>query len=52
MPKLNINDATREELVEKAELRPELADAILEFRGPEGGLRQRSLPRRRSLHHA
>ena len=36
MPKLNINDATREELVEKAELRPELADAILEFRGKHG----------------
>jgi competence ComEA-like helix-hairpin-helix protein len=36
MSKLNINDATREELVEKAELRPELADAILEFRGKHG----------------
>ncbi len=36
MPKLNINDATREELVEKTGLRPELADAILEFRGKHG----------------
>ncbi len=36
MPKLNINDATREELVEKAGLRPDLADAILEFRGKHG----------------
>jgi competence ComEA-like helix-hairpin-helix protein len=36
MPELNINDATREELVEKTGLRPELADAILEFRGKHG----------------
>jgi competence ComEA-like helix-hairpin-helix protein len=36
MSKLNINDATREELVEKAGLRPELADAILAFRGKHG----------------
>ncbi len=37
MAKLNVNAATREELVEKAGLRPDVADAILEFRGRHGG---------------
>jgi hypothetical protein len=32
MPKLNVNDATREQLVETAGLRPAVADALLEFR--------------------
>jgi hypothetical protein len=30
MPKLNVNDATREQLVEAAGLRPAVADALLE----------------------
>ena len=37
MTKLNVNMATREELVEAAGLRPDLADAILKFRGKHGG---------------
>jgi competence ComEA-like helix-hairpin-helix protein len=37
MAKLNVNAATREELVEKAGLRPEIADAILGFRSKHGG---------------
>jgi competence ComEA-like helix-hairpin-helix protein len=37
MAKVNANSATREELVEKAGLRPEIADAILGFRGKHGG---------------
>jgi competence ComEA-like helix-hairpin-helix protein len=37
MAKLNVNAATREELVEKAGIRPEVADAILGFRGKHGG---------------
>jgi competence ComEA-like helix-hairpin-helix protein len=37
MAKVNANSATREELVEKAGLRPEIADAILKFRGRHGG---------------
>jgi competence ComEA-like helix-hairpin-helix protein len=37
MPKVNINTASREELVEGAGLRPDLADAILKFRGKHGG---------------
>jgi competence ComEA-like helix-hairpin-helix protein len=37
MAKLNVNAATREELVEKAGLRPDVADAILGFRGKHGG---------------
>ena len=37
MAKLNVNMATREELVEAAGLRPDLADAILKFRGKHGG---------------
>ena len=36
MPKVNANTASREELVEVAGLRPEIADAILEFRGRHG----------------
>src|SRR4051795_2087341 len=37
MPKLNVNDATREQLVETAGLRPVVADALLEFRAKHGG---------------
>jgi competence ComEA-like helix-hairpin-helix protein len=37
MAKLNVNMATREELVEAAGLRPDLAEAILKFRGKHGG---------------
>ena len=37
MPKVNVNVATREDLVEKAGLRPAIADAILEYRGRHGG---------------
>src|SRR3954470_4344705 len=37
MPKLNVNDATREQLVETAGLRPAVADALLEFRTKHGG---------------
>src|SRR3954447_22918008 len=37
MPKLNVNDATREQLVETAGLRPAVADALLEFRDKHGG---------------
>jgi Helix-hairpin-helix motif len=37
MPKLNVNDATREQLVETAGLRPAVADALLEFRAKHGG---------------
>jgi len=37
MTKLNVNAASREELVEKAGVRPEIADAILGFRGKHGG---------------
>ena len=37
MPKLNVNDATREQLVETAGLRPAVADALLEFRAQHGG---------------
>jgi hypothetical protein len=37
MPKLNVNDATREQLVETAGLRPAVADALLEFRAEHGG---------------
>src|SRR4051794_12938639 len=37
MPKLNVNDATREQLVETAGLRPVVADALLEFRAEHGG---------------
>ena len=37
MAKLNVNAATREELVDKAGLRPDVADAILAFRGKHGG---------------
>ena len=37
MAKLNVNAASREELVEKAGLRPEIADAILNLRGKHGG---------------
>jgi len=37
MPKLNVNDATREQLVETAGLRPAVADALLEFRARHGG---------------
>ena len=37
MPKVNANTASREELVEAAGLRPDLAEAILEFRGKHGG---------------
>ena len=36
MVKISANTATREELVEVAGLRPEIADAILEFRGRHG----------------
>ena len=36
MPKVNVNAATREELVEVAGLRPELADAIVRFRDERG----------------
>ena len=36
MPKVNVNAATREELVETAGLRSDLADAILKFRGKHG----------------
>src|ERR687883_752471 len=36
MPKLNVNDATREQLVETAGLRPAVADALLEFRAKHG----------------
>ena len=37
MPKLNVNDASREQLVETAGLRPAVADALLEFRAKHGG---------------
>src|SRR3954452_14082455 len=37
MPKLNVNDATREQLVETGGLRPAVADALLEFRAKHGG---------------
>ena len=37
MPKLNVNDATREQLVETAGLRPAVADALLEYRARHGG---------------
>jgi len=37
MPKLNVNDATREQLVETAGLRPAVADALLEYRTKHGG---------------
>lgn len=37
MAKLNVNTASREELVEAAGLRPDLADAILKFRSRHGG---------------
>src|SRR4051794_11916342 len=37
MPKLNVNDATREQLVETAGLRPAVVDALLEFRSEHGG---------------
>lgn len=37
MPKLNVNDATREQLVETAGLRPAVADALLEYRAKHGG---------------
>src|SRR5919205_4187121 len=37
MPKLNVNDATREQLVEAAGLRPAVADALLEYRARHGG---------------
>jgi hypothetical protein len=37
MPKLNVNDATREQLVETTGLRPAVADALLEFRTKHGG---------------
>src|SRR3954454_24307234 len=37
MPKLNVNDATREQLVETAGLRPAVLDALLEFRAKHGG---------------
>jgi competence ComEA-like helix-hairpin-helix protein len=37
MTKVNVNTAGREELVEVAGLRPELAEAILRFRGEHGG---------------
>ena len=37
MPKVNANTASREELVEAAGLRPDLAEAILNFRGKHGG---------------
>src|SRR4051794_30757081 len=37
MPKLNVNDATREQLVETAGLRPAVADALLEFRAEHSG---------------
>src|SRR4051794_23083568 len=37
MPKLNVNDVTREQLVETAGLRPAVADALLEFRAKHGG---------------
>jgi hypothetical protein len=37
MSKVNANTASREELVEAAGLRPDLAEAILEFRGKHGG---------------
>jgi competence protein ComEA len=36
MAKVNINEATREELVDAAGLRPELADAIISFRDERG----------------
>jgi hypothetical protein len=37
MPKLNVNDASREQLVETAGLRPAVADALLEYRTKHGG---------------
>src|SRR3954454_1728074 len=37
MPKLNVNDVTRDQLVETAGLRPAVADALLEFRDKHGG---------------
>src|SRR5690348_8434072 len=37
MPKLNVNDATREQLVETAGPRPAVVDALLEFRSKHGG---------------
>ena len=37
MPKLNVSDATREQLVETAGLRPAVVDALLEFRTEHGG---------------
>ncbi len=36
MPKVNVNAATREELVDVAGLRPELAEAIVRFRDERG----------------
>src|SRR3954453_8700583 len=36
MPKLNVNDATREQLVETAGLRSAVADALLEYRTKHG----------------
>jgi competence protein ComEA len=38
MAKVNVNTGTREELVDVAGLRPELADAILKFRGKHGSI--------------
>src|SRR5947199_5956234 len=37
MSKLYVNDATREQLVETAGLRPAVVDALLEFRTEHGG---------------
>src|SRR3954451_12927857 len=37
MPKLNVNGATREQLVETAGLRPAVADVLLEYRARHGG---------------
>src|SRR5690349_14524342 len=37
MPKLNVNDATREQMLETAGLRPAVADALLEYRAKHGG---------------
>jgi hypothetical protein len=37
MPKLNVNEVTREQLVETAGLRPVVADALLEYRAKHGG---------------
>ena len=38
MAKVNVNTGTREELVDVAGLRPELADAIVKFRGKHGSI--------------